>query len=108
MMADRDVFRCHGSLKETIWHSELGASAAILEAGYNLDCLLLKYQGIDWRKHDAAWQCNRGYGTVQSRSLYPAFCRAGYLGATALLPALLDAGAWLAAVLSALHLAMLR
>ncbi len=32
-MDDPHVFSCHPTLKETIWHSEVGASAAILAAG---------------------------------------------------------------------------
>ena len=48
-------------MMDTIWHSELGASAAILEAGYNLDCLMVKYQGVDWRNasfHDCNGRVN--------------------------------------------------
>jgi len=52
-----DVLKCHGNMLDTIWHSELGASAAILDAGYNLDCLMVKYQGVDWR-HASFHQCN--------------------------------------------------
>ena len=32
-MDDPHVFSCHATLTETIWHSEVGASAAILAAG---------------------------------------------------------------------------
>ena len=60
LRADPDVFSCHASLKETIWHSELGASAAILDAGYNLDSLMLKYQGVNWREGGELWNCNGG------------------------------------------------
>ena len=38
-------------------HAEVGASSAILDAGYNLDSLLLRYQGVDWRDR-ATWGCN--------------------------------------------------
>ena len=44
---------------DTIWSSEIGASAAILAAGYNLDCLLMKYQGVDWR-NSSFHDCNGG------------------------------------------------
>ena len=43
-MSDPAVFRCYDSIHDTIWHSELGASLAILDAGYNLDSLMLRYQ----------------------------------------------------------------
>lgn len=31
----------------------------VQEAGYNLDCLLTKYQGVDWRNSSFA-NCNKG------------------------------------------------
>jgi hypothetical protein len=36
----------------------MGASAAMLARGYNLDCMLLRYQGINWLDK-ANWNCNR-------------------------------------------------
>lgn len=36
------VFTCHDKIKETILYSELGISAVILDAGYNLDCLIVR------------------------------------------------------------------
>jgi hypothetical protein len=48
---------CHNVLWELQWYSEAGTSLALLQEGYNLDCLLLRYQGIDWRKR-AGWRCN--------------------------------------------------
>lgn len=41
----------------TIYYSELGSSAAILDAGYNIACLMVRYQGVDWRDKDN-WGCN--------------------------------------------------
>lgn len=37
----------------------MGSSAAILAAGYNIDSLMLRYQGVDWRDK-ANWGCNAG------------------------------------------------
>ena len=45
----------------TIYFSELGSSAAVLDAGYNIDCLLVRYQGVDWRDK-ANWDCNARWG----------------------------------------------
>ena len=59
LQAAGSVFSCHASMLDTIWHSEIGASAALLEAGYNLDCLLAKYQGVDWR-NSSFHGCNAG------------------------------------------------
>jgi hypothetical protein len=41
----------------TIYYSELGSATAILRAGYNIDCLMAKYQGVDWRDR-SNWECN--------------------------------------------------
>ncbi|MCJ1464020.1 hypothetical protein MMC07_002630 [Pseudocyphellaria aurata] len=38
------VFHCWENMAETVIHSELGASQAIIKAGYNLDSLMLRYQ----------------------------------------------------------------
>lgn len=39
--------------------AQIGASSAILRAGYNLDCLMLRYAGVDWRDPAFA-NCNAG------------------------------------------------
>ncbi len=44
LLDDPAVFRCYDNIHDTIWYSELGASLAILNAGYNLDSLMLRYQ----------------------------------------------------------------
>ena len=38
------VLQCHADMSEMVTLSEIGMSTAILEAGYNLDCLMLRYQ----------------------------------------------------------------
>jgi len=38
------VLQCHKDMSEMVTLSEIGMSSAILEAGYNLDCLMLRYQ----------------------------------------------------------------
>lgn len=37
------VFRCYNHIHLTMFHSELGASKAILDAGFGLDCLMLRW-----------------------------------------------------------------
>ncbi len=37
--------------------TELAAAVAVLQAGLNLDCLMVRYQGVDWLD-DANWGCN--------------------------------------------------
>lgn len=53
------VFACHASLQDTVFQAEVGASRILLDAGYNIGSLMLRYQGIDWRDK-ANWNCNGG------------------------------------------------
>ena len=62
LQKDENVFRCHEDMSQVVWHSEVGASSAILRAGYNLDCLMLRYAGVDWRDPSFA-TCNAGCAT---------------------------------------------
>ena len=55
-----EVFTCYEDLHDTIYYAELGSSLAILNAGYNIDSLMMRYQGVDWRDH-ANWECNAGF-----------------------------------------------
>jgi hypothetical protein len=57
LIADRRVFACHKDRWDTIYYSELGSSKAILDGGYNIGCMMLRYQGVDWRDK-ANWDCN--------------------------------------------------
>jgi hypothetical protein len=43
-MEAKTVFHCHESRWNTIYHSELGSSATILAAGYNIDSFMTRYQ----------------------------------------------------------------
>ena len=44
LMEAKTVFHCHESRWNTIYHSELGSSATILAAGYNIDSFMTRYQ----------------------------------------------------------------
>ncbi|GLC37809.1 hypothetical protein PLESTM_000650400 [Pleodorina starrii] len=68
LLDDGRVFHCHNNRWNTIYYSELGSSTAILKAGYNIDCLMTKYQGIDWR-NKSNWGCN-ARSTPQSELTY--------------------------------------
>eukprot|EP00892_Ulva_mutabilis_P003130 jgi/Ulvmu1/12818/UM097_0047.1 len=75
LVRDGKVFGCYDAFQETIYHSELGASAVILEAGYNLDSFMGRYQGVDWRDK-SVWECNAAenpfnYARVDGVSLAP-------------------------------------
>lgn len=42
LMADGNVFKCYDHIHLTMFYSELGASKAILDAGYTIDCLMMR------------------------------------------------------------------
>ncbi|CAF3454670.1 unnamed protein product [Rotaria socialis] len=42
------VFDCHTTLEETITYAEIGFTKRILAAGYMIDCLMTKYQNLNF------------------------------------------------------------
>ncbi|DBA99576.1 TPA: hypothetical protein ACH3X3_012154 [Trebouxia sp. C0006] len=60
LQQDGQVFACFDNLHDTIYFAELGSSLAVLKAGYNIDSLMMRYQGVDWRDK-ANWKCNAGF-----------------------------------------------
>ena len=57
LLSDPGVFACHDDRWDAIYYSELGASAAILRAGFNIDCFMLRYQKVNWQN---VYNCNHG------------------------------------------------
>ncbi|KAL6776645.1 hypothetical protein ACKKBF_B30390 [Auxenochlorella protothecoides x Auxenochlorella symbiontica] len=57
LAADPNVFRCFQSPWDARYYSDVGAGLAMLRAGYNLDSLLMRYQGVDWWALNN-WDCN--------------------------------------------------
>jgi hypothetical protein len=53
------ALECHESLGSAISKYELGATTAVLNSGYNIACMLSRYQGLDWRDHRQL-VCNGG------------------------------------------------
>ncbi|BDA51685.1 hypothetical protein COCOBI_19-2410 [Coccomyxa sp. Obi] len=51
------IFECHRSIADAIYNAEVGASLAIFRAGYSIDSLMLRYQGVDWTNM-RSWDCN--------------------------------------------------
>lgn len=60
LMDDGKVFECYESIHDTIFYSELGSSLAMLRAGFNIESLMMRYRGVDWR-NESNWNCNAGY-----------------------------------------------
>ncbi|RMZ57647.1 hypothetical protein APUTEX25_001847, partial [Auxenochlorella protothecoides] len=67
------VFSCHQNWLVGVRWSEVGASEAVLRAGFNIGSLMLRYAGVDWRD-EGVWTCNRGMNPLLDR---------GYDGANA-------------------------
>lgn len=65
LLASPPVFACYADMHDTVWHSELGASLAILNAGFNLDSLMTRFRGVDWRDR-RFWNCNAGCAVKQT------------------------------------------
>ena len=59
LQEDGRVLSCYEDMSDTVYYAEVGASAAILEHGYSIDSLMLRYKGIDWR-NQSNWNCNAG------------------------------------------------
>lgn len=51
------VFRCHDNIADAVYHAELGSSLAVLNAGYTIDSLMLRYRDVDW-SNPRNWECN--------------------------------------------------
>ena len=60
------VFRCYESMADVVIQSEIGMSTAILQAGYGIDSLMLRYQGVvDWSQRDIGTSCNGAMNPLQ-------------------------------------------
>lgn len=57
LASDPTIMRCYDSPWDTKYYSDVGAGMAMLRAGYNLDSLLTRYQGVDWWS-ETSWACN--------------------------------------------------
>ena len=49
---DRAVLRCYSDAFDAHWHSALGATLAVLEAGYNIGSLMLRYKRRGLERHE--------------------------------------------------------
>ena len=67
-MFSAGVFTCRNDRWRTIFYGELLSSRSILDAGYTINSLMMRYRGINW--HDKIfWQCNGGISPLNSHSL---------------------------------------
>ena len=67
-MFSAGVFTCRNDRWRTIFYGELLSSRSVLDAGYTIDSVMMRYRGIDW--HDKlVWKCNGGISPLNSHSL---------------------------------------
>lgn len=75
LMQEAGCFECYSTWREAKVKGEVAGSAAILQAGYNLDCLMLRYQDVNWQDN-TKWRCGsmvapHQEGTYDGTSLNP-------------------------------------
>lgn len=58
ILFDAGVFSCYKTLSDDVLYSEIGGSTAILQHGYNIDSLMIRYARVDWH---TVKNCNAGY-----------------------------------------------
>lgn len=78
LLDDGKVFACHETMAETIFHSEAGSSAAIFNAGYNIDSFMVRHNSyphiwgpLTYRRCLCCMQMNR----LQCTCEYGKSCR---------------------------------
>lgn len=49
LLKDKDVFSCHKTQIDAIYHAEIPATIVLFNAGFSVDSLMKKYQGYDFR-----------------------------------------------------------
>jgi lipopolysaccharide biosynthesis protein len=51
LLDQKTIFYNHTSKEDAIHHGEYGLTECIMKRGYTIDCMLEKYQGVDWLNH---------------------------------------------------------
>jgi hypothetical protein len=68
LRASGEVLMCHENRAHAVYYGEIGASLAILKAGYSIDSFLTRYQHVDWRDN-STWGCNQAVSPIGKRTL---------------------------------------
>ena len=63
------IFCDHPNFESVIIKGEYGLSNCIIRHGYSLDCMIRKYQGIDWRDQNN-WSLNNNKHPTRKNSFY--------------------------------------
>lgn len=64
-------FKCRDGRSDTILHSEIGFSKALLSRGYGLESLMKRYEGLAFSQQDkSTWGCNGLQNPTTEDTLY--------------------------------------
>lgn len=69
LLQDGNVFKIHENKYSAIVYGEYGLSNIILNSGYSIDCMLHKYQDINWLDK-SNWTCNNNQHPSRKNSFY--------------------------------------
>lgn len=64
VLMEAGVFQCFRDWQHAIVEGEIAAARAIFDAGYTIDSLMLRYQGVDWSDPEMNG-CNDGMQPIQ-------------------------------------------
>jgi hypothetical protein len=62
LLSSPGVFTCWQEMADVVVNSEIGASRAIFDAGYSIDCLMSRYQGFNWLEYHYQLAKNKNKG----------------------------------------------
>jgi len=69
LVSQKTVFQNHPDKYSAIVNGEYGMSTCILNKGYSIDCMLSKYQGIDWTD-SSNYKSNNNAHPSRNKSFY--------------------------------------
>jgi hypothetical protein len=69
LFEEKTIFKIHESKYSAIVYGEYGLSNCILKHGYSIDCMISKYQGIDWTDKKN-WNMNNNKHPSRKNSFY--------------------------------------
>jgi len=69
LFKENTIFKIHQDKYSAIVHGEYGLSNCILKNGYSIDCMISKYQGIDWTDQKN-WNMNNHLHPSRKNSFY--------------------------------------
>ena len=69
LFKEKTIFKIHENKYSAIVNGEFGLSNCIFKNGYSIDCMISKYQGIDWTDKKN-WNMNKNLHPSRKNSFY--------------------------------------